>query len=139
VSTLAADLVSRFRRLVELREKRDQDKKAAERSEKAYREAEAEIWEELEESPVKGTVRIDLGDDLGVVTFQPKETYYGRVINQNDALDYFEERALMDEFTTPKIVMARVNEQVRQCIEQGDPIPPGLDYYAKRYISISKK
>lgn len=139
MSDLAHELTSRFRRLVELRDTRDQDKKAAERSEKEYREAEAELFEELEDSPIKGTIKIDLGDDIGVVTFQPKETYYGRIIDQHSALDYFEERALSDEFTAPKIVMARVNELVRQCIENGDKIPDGIDYYPKRYISISRK
>lgn len=139
MSDLAYDLTSRFRRLVELREERDRDKKAAERSEKEYREYEADLFEELEDSPIKGTMKIDLGDDMGVISFQPKETYYGRVIDQNAALDYFEQRALTDEFTSPKIVMARINELVRGCIENGDPIPEGIDYYPKRYISITRK
>ena len=139
MSELAYDLTSRFRRLVELRDKRDQDQAAAKRSEKEYREYEAELIEELEESPVKGTIKIDLGDEFGVVSFQSKETYYGRVIDKHKAQEYFEQRALVDEFTEPKFVMARVNELVRQSIENGDTIPDGIDYYPKRYISITRK
>jgi hypothetical protein len=133
------ELKSKFRRLVELREKRDSTKLAAENAEKEYREYEAELWDELDDSPLKGTIKLDLGPPYGEVKFGPRETFYGRVLDKEAALDYFENRALMDEYTEPKIAMSRVNELVRECLEQKRPIPEGLDFYAKRYISISHK
>lgn len=131
-------LASKFRRLVELRDKRDIAKGALERYEKEYRSYEADLWDELEASPLQGTIKIDLGDE-GVVTFQRRETIYGRVLDADKALEYFERRALTDEFTQPKLVSRRVNELVREKVESGEPVPPGLDFYAQRFISISKK
>lgn len=139
MTALGEELAKKFRRLMELRERRDADKLAAERSEREYREAEAETWEAYDESPLEGAVKIDLGGDYGVVTFQPKETYYGRIIDRDKALEHFENRAMIDEVTEPKPVMARIHEIVRDAIDQGQQPPPGLDFYAKRYIAITRK
>lgn len=138
MSEAADALASKFRRLMEAREERDITEKAAKNAEKFYREVEAELYDELEDSPIKGSIKIDLGEPYGTVTFQPKETYYGRVLDTDQALDYLDARALADEFTKPKIVMARIHELVREKLEQRQPLPDGLDFYAKRYISISR-
>jgi hypothetical protein len=130
---------SKLRRLMENRVKRDELKTAAETAEKEYRALEAEVWDLLEESSLKPPYKIDLGEPYGVVSFHPKETYYGRVIDNEKALEYFEQRALTDEFTQPKIVSARVNELVREAIEQGDSLPEGLDFYARRFVTITKQ
>ena len=133
------DLSEMLRRLMEAREKRDTTKTAAERAERQYRTLEAEVWEALEDSPIEGTIKIDLGPPYGLVSFLPRETYFGRVIDKEDALDYFEQRAMSEEMTEPKIAKARVNELVREHLEQKKPMPPGLDFYPKRYVSISRK
>lgn len=133
------DLETKFRRLVELREQRDIAKSTAEATEREYREYESELWDELEDSPMKGTIKIDLGEPYGVVSFQYKETYYGRVLDKDAALDYLDNNALTDEFTSPKLEMRRVNELVRECIEEQRPLPKGFDFYPKRFISISKR
>lgn len=133
------DLASKLRRLVEVRERRDETKAAADIAEKEYRELEGELWDELDESPIKGAIKIDLGEPYGVITFQPRETYYGRVLDADAALEHFERTAQVEEFTQPKIVMSRVNELVRESLEQGKAIPDGLDFYAKRYVSISRQ
>jgi hypothetical protein len=134
----AQQLASKFRRLVELRDKRDITKASLEVVEKEYRDYEADLWDQLEASPIQGTIKIDLGDE-GVVTFQRRETVYGRILDTERALEYFEQRALTDEYTEPKLVKRRVNELVRDCVEAGKPVPAGLDFYAQRFISISKK
>ncbi len=139
MTLIGEDLAKKFRRLMELRERRDADKLASENSEKEYRELEAEVWEEYDESPLEGAIKVDLGGDYGTVTFVPKETYYGRIIDREKALEHFENRAMIDEVTEPKPVMARIHEIVRDVIDQGGSMPPGLDFYAKRYIQITRK
>lgn len=138
MSDLAA-LESKFRRLAELREERDIDKKASENSEAAYREYEAELFEAVEESALRGTVEFDFGGDLGKIRFQPRRTIYGRVIDKNAALDAFENEALVDEMTAPKIEARRLNEYVRDRLENGQELPDGVDYYERRYFTISRK
>ena len=132
-------LAPKLRTLMEAREARDETKLAAENAEKRYKAIEGELWEELEDSPLKGALKLDLGPPYGVVAFQPRETYYGRVLDEHAALDYFEQSARMDEFTAPKIVKARVNELVRQSLENGDKLPEGIDFYAARYVSVTRQ
>lgn len=135
----ALALAARFRRLVEAREKRDIDKVAAEDSEKDYRAYESELFEELTDGPISGTIRLDLGDPIGVVTFTPRETTYGRIIDADAALAHFEEHGERDQMSTPKIEKKRLNALVRELLEQGKAMPPGVDWYANRGITISRK
>ncbi len=136
---LGSEFSSKLRRLMELREDRDTSKLAAEKAEKEYRSKESELWDELDESPIKGGLKIDLGAPHGVVTFHPKETFYGRVLDADKALDYFERTGQTDEYTEPKIAKARVSELVRGRLEAGQPMPDGLDWYARRYITITRQ
>lgn len=136
---ISEEATSQLRRLMELRDKRDTEAKAAKDSEKEYREAEAEVWESLMDSPQEGTLKVNLGEPYGVVQFLPQETYYGRIIDEDAALEGFEQRAMVEEMTKPQIVMARINEEVRACIEQRQPPPPGVDFYAKRYVRITRQ
>jgi hypothetical protein len=129
---------SKLRRLMELRVARDESKKAAEKAEAEYREIEAEVYEALE--AVEGTIKVPLGDPWGTVSFRQRETYYGRLIDDEAALEYFARRAMLNEMTAPKFVKARLNEIVRDCVEQGnfDELPPGVDYYANRGVTITR-
>lgn len=136
---ISQDAISKLRRLMEARQQRDEDKKAAEQSEKDYRELEAEVYEELDENPVQGTVKVDLGDPYGVVSFAPRETYFGRIIDEDAAAEYYEQRAMMEEVSAPKFVMRRINEEVRDRIEQGQNMPPGVDFYARRGVTITRQ
>jgi hypothetical protein len=130
-------LQQKLRRFVELREKRDAAKLAATRAESDYREAETEVWEAFDESPQEGSRKIDLGEPYGVVTFQAKETTYGRVLSEEEFLDYLEQSAQVEEYTVAKIKEARINELVRGFREQNIDLPPGLDFRTTRYVSIS--
>lgn len=134
-----ARLESKFRRLAELREDRDIDAAAAKRSEAAYREYEAMLLEEVEDSALKGTVEFDFGGDLGVIRFQPRQTIYGKIEDKNAAYDAFENEAIIDEMTVPKFEARRINEYVRERMESGLPLPDGIGYYVKKYITISRK
>lgn len=131
--------IALLRRLVEAREKRDEAAKAARAAEQEYREIEAEVHEELSEGPMTRLNNVDLGPPYGRVSFHAKETYYGRIIDKEAALEYIEDRAMLDEMTEPKIVMARVNEIVREAVEDGERVPPGMDYYARRYVQITRQ
>lgn len=135
--SLGNELQSKLSRLFEAREQRDADKIAAEKSEKEYRELEAEVWDELDESPISGALKIEI-PGRGTVTFQPRETYYGRIIDKDALMEYLEQRALTDELTEIKFSGARINEIVREHVEAGKAMPPGLDFYARRPVSISK-
>lgn len=132
-------LKSRFRRLAELRQQRDIDKKIAEGSEAEYREYEAEVYEAIEESDLKGSIEFDFGDDLGTFRFSKRSTIYGKIIDMNQALDSLEDRAIVDEMTATKIEAKRLNELVRTAIENGEELPPGIGSYDRKFITITRK
>jgi hypothetical protein len=135
---LGTDLATKLRRFIETRESRDEAAATAKRLEEEYRQEEAELWDALEDSPMLPPYKVDLGEPHGIVTFQNKETYYGRIIDEEKAQEYLEQTAQVDEFSKPKFVMARVHELVRSKLEAQESPPDGFDFYAKRYISISR-
>lgn len=125
---------------MEARVKRDDSKQVAETDEKEYREIEDDVYHALEESGVIGTVKVDLGDPFGVVSFKTRETAYGRVISEDEALEYFENRGLVDDVTAPKFKRKRVSEIVRELLEDGvTEMPPGVDYYYNRGVTITRQ
>lgn len=138
MSDLAA-LESRFRRLAELRQDRDQDAVTAKRSEEAYREYEAELLAILEDSGLKGSLGFDFGGDLGEISFQRRKTVYGRIIDKKAAMAALREEGLAEQMTGEKIESRRLNELVRERQESGEDLPDGIDFYEKRFISISHK
>jgi hypothetical protein len=138
MSDLAA-FESKFRRLAELREQRDIDKKTAETSENEYREYEKELFESISDSALRGSVEFDFGGDLGVIRFQPRSTVYGQVIDKNAALDAFENEAIIDEMTGSKIEARRLNEYVRNRLESGQELPDGIGFYERKFFTISRK
>lgn len=144
MAVFSPEFVAKMRRFMEAREKRDQLKEAAKAAEEEYREFEAEVWEELAPDDPNDPdyklipVKIPLGAPWGTVTFGPRETIYGRIIDDEAALEYYDRRAMADDVTAPKFVMARINEEVREKHENGEKMPDGVDYYAKRFVSITR-
>lgn len=132
-------LASQLRRLVELREKRDETKAAAESANAEYREYEAEVYEQMEHGPFKGSRKVDLGAPFGTVTFTPRATPYGRVINREEALAYFESRGEKDTMVQEDVLARRLNEIVKDRLEAGEPLPPGTDFYYRRGVTISRR
>lgn len=135
MSLIPEETKAAVRRFLELREQRDEAKKAAEKAEEEYREAEAHMHEALEDT----SLPIDVGEPWGRVTLTPKSTRYAKIINRDKALDWLESRAMVDETTHVKIVSARANEIVREAYDNGEPMPPGFDFYTREYVQITRK
>lgn len=138
---LTPEDIAQLRRLMELREARDAAKVAEKKAVKDYQEAEMDLYERLADGPVKRLNNVDLGPPWGKVSFGARETYYGRVIKgmEDEALAHYRQRAMVEQVTEPKFVMARINEEVRDCIEQGKQPPPGIDFYARRGVTITRQ
>lgn len=126
---------------MELREERDRLDKEAKAAKEAYQEAELDLYERLADGPVSRLNNVDLGPPWGKVSFGARETYYGRIIKgmEDVALAHYKQRAMVEQVTEPKFVMARINEEVRDCIEQGKQPPPGIDFYARRGVTITRQ
>jgi hypothetical protein len=128
-----------LRRLLEARQAHDEAKAAEKIAKQEKDEIEQEVFDRFEESGQEGTLKVNLGDPWGIVAFRTRETFYARIIDPDEAADYYEQRAMMDEVSAPKFVMARLNEEVREAIDQGAKLPPGLDYYANRGMTVTRQ
>lgn len=129
-----------FRRLMELREDKDTKVTAAEKATKEYKQHELEVFDAIEGSPLTGSIKLDLGEPYGEVSFGARETPYGRLVDEEAAMDYFENSAQVDEYTKAKISKKRLHELVRGILEDEDPkMPPGIDYYYNRGVTITRK
>ena len=126
---------------MELREERDRLDKAAKEAKAEYQEAEAELYEILADGPMSRINNVDLGEPWGKVSFGARETIYGRVIpgREEEARDYFAQRGQVDVLTEPKFVAKRLNEIAREHFEGSEKFPPGIDWYARRGVTITRQ
>lgn len=138
---LSEEVLSKLRRLMELRERRDELKTAATNAENEYRDMEADVFEALDNGPVRRVNNVDLGPPWGKVSFGARETYFGKVIKgmESEAIGYFKRTGQEDAMTEPKLVPKRLNEEVRQRIEDGEELPPGIDFYVRRGVTITRQ
>lgn len=137
--TGAEELASRVRRLVELRTRKDETEAAAKTAKEEFVEYQAQFYEEYEKSPLTGSINVNIGGDFGTVQLVPRSTKSGRVLNYDKAVQYFRERGQLAEFTRNEIRKGRINDLVKECIEQKKPLPDGIDYYTKEYFTITFK
>lgn len=130
---------AKFQRLAELRTDRDITKRAADKANEAYREAESELFEELKEAGIRGRITFDFGGDLGTISFQPRATKFGRIIDRDTAIAALKAEGLDEMIYEEAIREKRLNELVRDRLEARKDFPDGVDYYERRSIAISRK
>lgn len=150
MSVISDEVKTKLRRLMDARVQRDESKQKYDEDEREFREIEAEVYDlftgededDLDgEGGIKGTLKVPLGEPYGTVAFRTRKTPYGRVIpgKEEELLGYLEQRAMVDEFTQPKFSKKRLNEMARDADEQGIELPPGMDYYFNRGITITRQ
>jgi hypothetical protein len=133
------ELASRVRRLVELRGERDKTKIAADNAKREFESYQAAFFEEYQNSPLKGSIKLDIGGDYGTVQVVPRSTKFGRVLDREKAVEWMREREKLDEYMKDDFRMGRLHELVREYMEQKKPLPPGIDFYSKEYFTITFK
>jgi len=102
-----------------------------------YRAAEQDVLDKMDELGLK-TLTVDLAG-LGNVRFtRRKPTIYGRITDPEAALEAFVESGRSEELFAPKVSASRLNEFVRECLEQGQPLPPGVDFYERPGVTVSR-
>ncbi len=136
-SLLSAQTIAQLRRLMELRDAKDQTKLSATKASKAYADAETAVFESL--SGIKGSIKPDLGPPWGYVQFSARETHFGRVYDAAKAKAYFEEMQMTSAMSEPKFVKKRLNEIARECREHGTTPPPGIDWTTNRGVTITRQ
>lgn len=69
-------------------------------------------------------------------TYSAKATVYAKVQNLDEFVEWTRVNGLSEEFLREKEVGARLNEFVRDAVANGSPLPDGVVWYPKEYISL---
>ena len=124
------------KKIIELREKHSRLRTEA-----------AEIWQKKEK--FENTL-VESMESLNISNFRHKEfglvsvgqRIYARITDAEKAREYFEKEGLADQLLENRLKQEggqkRLNEIVKDCIENGQMVPEGLDYSSRAMIRISQ-
>lgn len=131
-------LDSRARRLLELRDENDRAQREAKAAKAALDDYEMEFWSELEDLGLK-SVSLELGPPYGSVRLERRERRDSRVLDLRSLTEWVIAEGYAAELLRDEPRKAVLNQFVRTRTENGQPLPPGLDFTTKRYVSVTKK
>jgi hypothetical protein len=139
-----AHLIPPLRELMYRREERDRLKQEKADAENAYREQETLVHRLLSTLGKRTKIGpIDLGAPYGEVSFQRRETPYGKVYDQEAAVKAAEEQGLFEQLTLPRSNVKwrekALNDFVKECRETGQKLPPGIELVLRKGVTISRK
>jgi hypothetical protein len=131
------DLNLLLARFYEKKQRHHHYKTESDRATEEYREVEAEVLDVLEGLGIKNfTVNLP---GIGEVRFtKRKPTVYGRIVDPDAAYMALEAQGRAEELFAPKVQASRLNELVRESLEQGMPLPDGVDFYERAGITVSR-
>ncbi len=121
-----------FARLGELRDAVTEAKKAHDKVKDEHDRFQHSVFQYMKD---KGTTSYGTEGE----TWVRKSTRYGSITNREAFLRWAEEAGLLEDYTQRKEVNARLNELVRQMIDDGQELPPGVDFYDREYVSRTSK
>lgn len=122
MSTLQEDI----RHVRGLRASYDEKRVEADAAELEYKRAQDALWERMDAEGVT-SMRID-----GRLT-EHHGTIYGSISDKSKFIEWAEENE--PELVAPAPRAALVNEMVRQRIDNGEELPPGVNWYVRKVIS----
>ena len=122
MSTLTDDAVE----LAELKQERDEAKAVYEDLKARHTAAQAALLDRMDDEGSEGL-------KANGINFVPAETPYGQVQDRSVFVDWALEND--PELVEHRERKERINELVRRHLDDGEPLPPGLGFYVRQYIS----
>lgn len=114
------------RALRSLREKRDTLKADFEEADEAYKKAVEELYQRMDETGVDG-LKID------GINFVPSETVYANVQDRSAFVEWARDHD--EELVENRERKALLNQLVRERIDNGEPLPPGIGFYVRETVA----
>lgn len=119
---------------LDLAKKKAEAKQAQQRADALKKEAkEFELW--LHDVARERGVR---GLKTDTHTFSIRQTIYGHVQDEEAFKEWAAENGEDDAYFVPRQARGRINELVREHIENGWELPPGLGFYPDNQISTTE-
>ncbi len=112
--------------LRELKESYVESKAETDSLKRQFDKAQADLIERMDTDAVEG-LKVD------GTNFIPTKTIYGQVQDRSEFVAWAEQEA--PELLEPKERSELINELVRQKLDDGEQLPPGLNFRVREYIS----
>jgi hypothetical protein len=126
------------RRVLDLRADYEIKRKAKVKAESKMKVAEADMNEALVKAKQKGTT-LELGAGYGDVQFNREQKVNSSVFDEAAAIAWFEEQGLATGYVEGKVRKAPVNQLVREALENGQELPPGIEPRVTKYVKVTKR
>jgi hypothetical protein len=122
MTTLNQDL-KKLRKLKLVKERTTESDKQAK---KEFDQFQLQVYQRMEQEDVQG-------HRTGDVLFTPTETPYAQVQDRAAFLAWAQDND--EQLFEPKERKELINQLVREKLDNSEPLPPGLGFYIKQYIS----
>lgn len=122
---------ARLTHLARLKEAKAQTAKIADDAKAEHDIYQASLYAEMEASGVP-SMRTTEG------LFSCKSTAFAAVQDREAFTAWVHEQGLEDEFLRTEEVKGRLNEMVRDILDNGGDMPPGINWYPREIISFTK-
>lgn len=126
------------RRVIDKRADYERARKEKVKEEKSMKAAEADMNEAMAKAKLPGAT-LDLGPDYGRVQFNREQKVNSSVFDEEAAIAYFEEQGLAGGYVQGKVRKAPLNQLVREALESGQELPPGVEPRVTKYVKVTKR
>lgn len=116
-----------LRQLRRLKEDRDRKKKSYETADEAFKRKQQAVFDRMEAEGMGSMVDKRLG-----VQFVPTETVYGQISDRSEFIEWAKENDI--SLIQHKEREDLLNQLVRERIDNGEPLPPGVTMRVRQYI-----
>lgn len=136
---LAEELLETLaRRVIDARETYEKARKEKVKQEKARQAAEADLNDAMAKAKLPGAT-LELGPGYGKVQFNREQKVNSSVFDEEAAIAYFEAKGMLTGYVQGKVRKAPLNQLVRESLENGQELPPGVEPRVTKFVKVTKR
>lgn len=126
------------RRVIDERAVYDKAYKAKVKAEESKKRAEFDMNEAMAKAKLPGAT-LELGPGYGNVQFNREQKVNSSVFDEAAAIAYFETQGMTSGYVEGKVRKKPVNQLVRESLENGQELPPGIEPRVTKYVKVTKR
>lgn len=126
------------RRVIDKRADYEKARKEKVKQEKLMKSAEADMNDAMAKAKLPGCT-LELGPSYGNVQFNREQKVNSSVFDEEAAIKYFEEKGMLVGYVQGKVRKAPVNQLVRESLENGQELPPGIEPRVTKFVKVTKR
>lgn len=136
---LAAELLETLaRRVIDKRADYEKARKEKVKQEKAMKSAEVDMNDAMAKAKLPGAT-LALGEGYGDVQFNREQKVNSSVFDEEAAVKYFEDKGLAQGYVDEKVRKKPLNQLVRESLENGQELPPGVEPRVTKFVKVTKR